>query len=249
MDTPNTDELRDPKMPLLHHLVEFRRRIIFTIGALAIMFTVSYAFHEEIMAAAQYPLARLHIKAQYDTLTVPFMTHLKASFYVSLFLTFPFAITQLWLFIRPALYKRERSLVWPFLIFSYPLFIGGACFFYFVVFPVAVEFFTSFDPTLVPSLRIDDFFSFAMTMLFIFGLVFELPLVCLLLTRMGLLTPRFMAKNRGYAIILIAIAAAVLTPTPDVINMLLMMAPLVVLYEASIIICRFVKAKKKEEPS
>jgi sec-independent protein translocase protein TatC len=247
METPHSDELRDPKMPLLMHLVEFRRRVMFTLAALVVLFTASYAFHDEIMAAVQMPLARLNIKAQYDTLTVPFMTHLKAAFYVSLFLTFPFAIAQLWLFVRPALYKRERSLVWPFLIFSYPLFIGGACFFYFVVFPVAVEFFTSFDPQLVPSLRIDDFFSFALTMLFIFGLVFELPLVCLLLTRMGLLTPQFMARNRGYALILIAIAAAVLTPTPDVINMLLMMAPLVVLYEVSIIICRFVKAKKKPD--
>jgi sec-independent protein translocase protein TatC len=174
------------------------------------------------------------------------MTHLKTSFYVSLFVTFPFALSQLWLFVRPALYKRERSLVWPFLVFSYPLFVGGGCFFYFVVFPVAVEFFVTFDPLLVPSLRIDDFTAFAITMLFIFGLVFELPLVALLLTRMGLLTPQFMAKNRGYALIGIAVASAVLTPTPDIINMLLMMGPLVVLYEISIVICRFVRAKKKE---
>jgi sec-independent protein translocase protein TatC len=249
MDTPRPEDLHDPKMPLLEHLIEFRRRILYVLIALGVLFTASYAYHDEIMVAVQLPLTRLGIKAQYDTLTVPFMTHLKAAFYVSLFLTTPFAVAQLWLFIRPALYRRERSLVWPFLIFSYPLFVGGALFFYFVVFPVAIEFFTTFDPNLAPSLRIDDFFSFAITMLFIFGLVFELPLVALLLTRMGLLTPQFMAKNRGYAMVLIAIAAAVLTPTPDVINMLLMMAPLVVLYEVSIIICRFVKAKKKtDEP-
>ena len=246
MDTPREEEIHDPKMPLLEHLVEFRRRILFTLAALGVLFTAAYTFHEEIMEAVQYPLLRLHIKAQYDTLTAPFMTHLKTSFYVSLFLTFPFALTQLWLFVRPALFKRERSLVWPFLAFSYPLFVGGGCFFYFVVFPVAVEFFVTFDPLLVPSLRIDDFTSFAITMLFIFGLVFELPLVALLLTRMGLLTPQFMARNRGYALILIAIASAVLTPTPDIVNKLLMMGPLVVLYEVSIIICRFVRAKKRE---
>lgn len=246
MDTPREDELNDPKMPLLEHLVEFRRRIIFVLIVLGVLFAAAYVFHDEIMWAIERPMLPF-TKPQYDTLTVPFMAHLKASFYVSLFLAFPFALTQLWLFIRPALYKRERDLVWPFLIFSYPLFVGGACFFYFVVFPVAVEFFVTFDPNLVPSLRIDDFMSFAIMMLFIFGLVFEMPLVALLLTRMGLLTPQYMSRNRGYAIILIAIASAILTPTPDVINMLLMMGPLVVLYEASIIVCRFVKAKKPTE--
>jgi sec-independent protein translocase protein TatC len=125
--------------------------------------------------------------------------------------------------------------------------VGGACFFYFAVFPVAIEFFVSYDPGLVPSLRIDDFMSFAISMLFIFGLVFELPLVALLLTRMGVLTPKFMSRNRGYALVLIAIVSAILTPTPDVINMLLMMGPLIILYELSIIICRFVRAKKKVE--
>jgi sec-independent protein translocase protein TatC len=236
-------------MPLLQHLIEFRRRVLFVLVALGIAFGVAYTFHDEIMGYVELPLSELHIKAQYDTLTVPFMAHLKASFYASLFVTFPFALSQVWLFVRPALYKRERSLVWPFVMFSYPLFIGGALFFYFIVFPAAVGFFTSFDPNLVPSLRIDDFMSFAVTMLFIFGMVFELPLVCLLLTRIGLLTPQFMARNRGYAIIIIAIASAILTPTPDVVNMLLMMGPLVVLYEISIIICRFVKAKKKTEPA
>ena len=248
MDTPQDQDLNDRKMPLLEHLIEFRRRIMFVLVALGIVFTVSYYFHDEIMWAIERPLLPF-AKPQYDTLTVPFMAHLKASFYVSLFLVFPFALTQLWLFIRPALYKRERSLVWPFLIFSYPLFVGGATFFYFIVFPVAVEFFVTFDPNLVPSLRIDDFMSFAITMLFIFGLLFELPLVALLLTRMGVLTPQFMSKNRGYAMVLIAIASAILTPTPDVINMLLMMGPLIILYEVSILICRFVKPKKKEEPT
>jgi sec-independent protein translocase protein TatC len=246
MDTPREEELNDPKMPLLEHLVEFRRRIIFVLIVLGVLFSAAYVFHDEIMWAIERPMLPF-AKPQYDTLTVPFMAHLKASFYVSLFLAFPFALSQLWLFIRPALYKRERALVWPFLIFSYPLFVGGACFFYFVVFPVAVEFFVTFDSNLVPSLRIDDFMSFAITMLFIFGMVFEMPLVALLLTRMGLITPQFMTRNRGYAVILIAIASAILTPTPDVINMLLMMGPLVILYEASIIICRFVKAKKRVE--
>ena len=232
--------MNDPKMPLLEHLVEFRRRIIFVLIVLGVLFAAAYVFHDEIMWAIERPMLPF-TKPQYDTLTVPFMAHLKASFYVSLFLAFPFALTQLWLFIRPALYKRERDLVWPFLIFSYPLFVGGGTFFYFVVFPVAVEYLITFDPTLEPSLRIDDFLSFTVSMLFIFGLTFELPLVALLLTRMGILTPKMMNKFRRYAIVILAIAAAVITPTPDVINMMLLFVPLWILYELSILVCWMVK--------
>ena len=120
-------------------------------------------------------------------------------------------------------------------------------FFYFVVFPVAVEYLITFDPNLVPSLRIDDFLQFATNMFFIFGLTFELPLVALLLTRIGLLTPRMMVKFRRYAIVILAIAAAIITPTPDVINMMLLFVPLWALYEISIVICWWVRPLPKKE--
>jgi sec-independent protein translocase protein TatC len=240
--------LNDPKMPLIEHLTELRKRVLIVGGAIALLFIVGWPFSGQIMWVVERPMLRF-TKPQFDTLMAPFMSHMKATFYAALFLTFPLAISQLWLFVRPALYKREKQLIWPFLVFSYPLFVGGGTFFYFVVFPVAVEYLITFDPTLVPSLRIDDFLSFTVSMLFIFGLTFELPLVALLLTRMGILTPRMMNKFRRYAIVILAIAAAVITPTPDVINMMLLFVPLWFLYELSILVCWLVKPlPKPEEP-
>jgi sec-independent protein translocase protein TatC len=112
---------------------------------------------------------------------------------------------------------------------------------------VAVEYLITFDPNLVPSLRIDDFLSFTVSMFFIFGLTFELPLVALLLTRMGLLTAGMMSRFRRYAVVILAITAAIITPTPDVVNMLLLFVPLWALYEISIVICWLVKPLPKAE--
>src|SRR5690349_15919417 len=240
------DEINDPKMPLMEHLGELRKRVIIVVAAIAILFIVGWPFSGEIMNVVERPMLRF-TKPTFDTLMAPFMSHMKATFYAALFLTFPLALTQLWLFVKPALYKREKQLVWPFLVFSYPLFVGGGSFFYFVVFPVAVEYLITFDPKLVPSLRIDDFLSFTVSMFFIFGLTFELPLVALLLARMGLLTAGMMHRFRRYAIIILAIAAAVITPTPDVVNMLLLFVPLWVLYEVSLIICWMVRPLPKKD--
>jgi len=249
MTTMPHDGLQDPKMPLVEHLTELRRRLLIVLVCIAVLFAAGWPFSDKIMLAIERPMLPF-TKPQFDTLTAPFMSHMKATFYVALFLTFPLAMAQLWLFVRPALYKRERQLIWPFLAFSYPLFVGGGSFFYFAVFPVAVEFLITFDPNLVPSLRIDDFLSFTITMLFIFGLTFEMPLVALLLARMGIINAPMMSKFRRYAIILSAVASAIITPTPDIINMLLLMVPLVLLYEISILICRFVRPlPKPEEPS
>lgn len=243
---PREEDINDPKMPLMEHLAELRKRVLIVVGAIAVLFIAGWPFSGQIMWVVERPMLRF-TKPQFDTLMAPFMSHMKATFYASLFLVFPLAITELWLFVRPALYRREKQLVWPFLIFSYPLFVGGGSFFYFVVFPVAVEYLITFDPALVPSLRIDDFLSFTVSMFFIFGLTFELPLVALLLTRMGILTPRMMSKFRRYAVVILAIAAAVITPTPDVINMMLLFVPLWMLYEASILVCWLVRPIPKEE--
>jgi sec-independent protein translocase protein TatC len=246
MTTPDQG-LNDPKMPLVAHLAELRKRLLIVLVTIAVLFIAGWPFSDKIMYAVERPMLPF-TKPQFDTLTAPFMSHMKATFYAALFLTFPLVLAQLWLFVRPALYKREKQLVWPFVLFSYPLFVGGGSFFYFVVFPIAVEYLITFDPNLVPSLRIDDFLSFTVTMLFIFGATFEMPLVALLLARMGILNAPMMSKYRRYAIIASAIAAAIITPTPDAVNMLLLMVPLILLYEISILICRFVRPLPKPEP-
>jgi sec-independent protein translocase protein TatC len=124
--------------------------------------------------------------------------------------------------------------------------VGGGLFCYFVVFPFAVEFLVGFDKTLVPSLRIGDYLGFTLRMVFVFGLVFEMPLISLLLTRMGMLTPRFLNKNRRYAIVIIFIVAAVLTP-PDAFTQILLAGPLLVLYEARVLVSWLAQPRKKPE--
>lgn len=236
MTTPPQDELHDPKMPLTQHLEELRKRVLISIAAIGAVFIVCWTFSAEVMAFIEAPVLKHVDRLQFDTITDPFFTHMRAAFFASLFLTFPFVLTQMWLFIRPALYKKEKHVVWPFLVFSFPLFVGGGLFSYTLVFPFAFGYLINFDPTLAPSLRIGDYLTFVVRMVFVFGLVFELPLISLLLTRFGLLTPGFLNRNRRYAIVIIFVAAAMLTPTPDVFNQLLLAVPLLVLYEISLLV-------------
>jgi len=242
------NDLNDPKMPLTAHLRELRKRILYAIGGLAIAFVVAWIFSDPIMELVKRPVEPYVGHLQFDTLTAPFFTHIKASFFAAIFVTFPLIVWQIWAFVGPGLYKREKRLMWPFLLFSFPLFVGGGSFCYFVVFPFAVQFLVNFDKTLVPSLRIDDYLSFTLRMVFVFGLVFELPLISLLLTRIGLLTPEWLSKNRRYAIVIIFVAAAVLTP-PDAFTQVLLGVPLLLLYEISVIVSRVARPRKpKEEP-
>jgi len=238
-------DIQDPKMPLTEHLRELRKRLVIIFATVGVAFFISWGFREYILWAVKWPLLRSFpdLKLQFDTLTDPFFSHLKASFFAAIFLTFPITLGQIWLFIGPGLYKREKKVVWPFLLMSFPLFVGGGLFCYMVVFPIAVEFLISFDPSLAPSLRIGDYLAFTLRLTFVFGLVFEMPLISLLLTRMGLLTPEFLTSNRRYAIVIVFIAAAVLTP-PDVFTQLLLAGPLIILFEISILISKLTRPKK-----
>ncbi len=239
-------EDNDPKMPLTVHLTELRKRLLYTFAAIGVVFVVAWGFSPYVVAFIQAPVLPYVQNLQFDTLTDPFFTHLKASFFTAVFVTFPLTLTQIWLFVSPGLFKKEQTVMWPFLLLSFPLFVGGGLFCYLVVFPFAVDFLINFDKTLVPSLRIGDYLSFVLRLVFVFGLVFEMPLVSLLLTRMGMLTPEFLRKNRRYAIILVFVVAAVLTP-PDVLTQMLLAGPLIVLYEISVIVSALAKPKKKPD--
>ena len=249
MDTAEeNNELDDPKMPLTAHLQELRKRMLIIFGVILVAFLVAWAFSKQILVFIQAPVIPYAKNLQFDTLTDPFFTHLKASFFAAVFLTFPLTLGQIWLFVGPGLYRREKKIVWPFLLVSYPLFVGGGLFCYFIIFPYAVDFLINFDQSLVPSLRVGDYLSFTLRLTFVFGLVFELPLISLLLTRMGLLTPEFLSTNRRYAIVLVFIAAAILTP-PDPFTQLLLAGPLIILYEISIIVSRLAKPRVKPDLS
>lgn len=247
MTAAHTDnEINDPKMPLAAHLRELRKRILISMGAIFVTFCVAYYFSSDLLAVVKMPVDPYVKALQFDTLTAPFFTHIKAAFFASIFLMFPVVLYEIWAFVGPGLYKREKRIMWPFLIFSFPLFVGGGSFCYFVVFPFAVNFLVNFDKTLVPSLRIDDYLVFTLRMMFVFGLVFELPLISLLLTRIGLLTPEWLSKYRRYAIVIIFVAAAILTP-PDAFTQVLLAVPLILLYEISVIVSRVARPRKPQD--
>lgn len=230
----------DPKLPLTEHLRELRKRLIIILGAIGITFIPLWMFSGQLIEIFQRPLNPFLDQLQFDTLTDPFFTHLKAAFFGAVFLTFPVILSQIWLFALPALFPKERGAAWPMLLVSFPLFIGGALFCYFFVFPLAVEFLIQFDPRLQPSLRVGDYLSFVLRLLFVFGLVFEMPLLSLVCTRMGLITPELLTRNRRVAVVLVFIAAAVLTP-PDVFTQLLLAGPLLILFEISVIVSRLAR--------
>lgn len=230
----HTNDIEDPQMPLTAHLEELRRRLLWTGAAIMLAFVVAWGFSQHILAFIQKPLTPF-ASLQFDTLTDPFFSHLKAAFFTALFVTFPVTLSQIWLFVSPGLYRSEKHMVWPFLLISFPLFVGGGMFFYYVVFPYAIDFLIHYDESLVPSLRIGDYLSFTLRLVFVFGLVFELPLISLLLTRLGVIDSRMLSRFRRYAIVIIFIVAAILTP-PDIITQLLLAGPLLILYEMSIVI-------------
>ncbi|MBF0280258.1 MAG: twin-arginine translocase subunit TatC [SAR324 cluster bacterium] len=243
----------DPPMPLQDHLSELRKRIMIAGALIFVAFvaatTVEIELNQPILSMFRKPLDARGIPLVFDELTEPFFTYLRIGLYTSLFLTLPFTLGQVWLFAKPALYPKERKLFWPFLILSYPLFIGGGLFGYFVVIPFGYDFFLSFQNTFTePSLRMSAYLSLTIRLLFVFGLIFELPIVSLFLTRLGVIDAPWLKRNRKYAIIAIFVVAAILTP-PDVFTQTLMAGPLIVLYEISILVSMAVAVRKKKEDS
>jgi sec-independent protein translocase protein TatC len=176
-----------------------------------------------------------------------FLTYLKTAFICGILLTAPVIFYQLWLFIAPGLYQHEKKFAIPFVVFSTILFVGGALFGYFIVFPFGFKFFLGFANEYIQALpSVKQYFSFAIKLLFAFGIVFELPVVAFFLSKMGIVTPEFLKKKRKYALLLTFVMAAILTP-PDVITQLMMAGPLILLYEIGILVARMARRKKDRE--
>ena len=174
-----------------------------------------------------------------------FFTYLKVSFIAGIMVSSPVIFYQIWLFIAPGLYPREQKLLIPFVISSTFLFIGGALFGYFIVFPFGFKFFIGFSNEYVKALpSVKEYFSFSLKLLFAFGVVFELPVIIFFLTKIGLITTAMLRQKRKYAILLAFVLSAILTP-PDVITQCMMAGPLIILYEVGIITSLF--ARKKRE--
>ena len=240
----------DEKQPFLSHLEELRKRLIHCAIAIGIGFIISYIFSENLFTLLITPLRdRLPDgdRLIFTSLPEMFLTYLKTAFIAGILLASPVIFYQMWMFIAPGLYQREKRYIIPFVMFSTVLFVGGALFGYFIVFPFGFRFFLGYANDYIQALpSVKQYFSFSTKLLFAFGIVFELPVVIFFLSRMGLVSVAFLRKNRKYAILLTFALGAVLTP-PDVITQCMMAVPLLLLYELGIFIAMIAEKKRKAE--
>ena len=241
--------MTNEKQPFLAHLEELRKRLIVCAIAIGIGFVISYIFSKQLFSFLILPLTEVlpadsHLI--FTSLPEMFIAYVKVALIAGVILAIPVIFYELWMFLAPALYQREKRYLIPFVLFSSILFIAGALFGYVVVFPYGFKFFISFateDIQALPSVK--QYFSFTIRLLLAFGLVFELPVVVFFMTKIGLVTPDSMKRFRKFAILGSFIMAAILTP-PDVATQIMMALPIIILYEVSIIISKGIYRKKEE---
>ena len=240
----------DVKMPLTAHLEELRWRLIKALSAIGVAFGVCYAFAESLFEFLTRPLLALNVAHGADGDVVhligtgvveAFFTKLKVSFIAAIFVASPMILYQIWQFIAPGLYDTEKRYARPFVFFGTFFFICGAWFCYALVLPVGYQFFIEQYGSIrvSPEIRISEYLSFTSRMLLAFGATFEMPVITFFLARLGVVTHTAMLHYTRYAILVIVIVAAVLTPGPDVASQLLMAGPLLVLYALSIVVAYF----------
>lgn len=244
--------MNEQKMSFLDHLGELRKRLLWSFLAILVFFIPAYAFSNEIFDFLMKPLIENLPEGSSLIFTRPaegFTTYLKVSFFASVLLAVPFILYQAWKFVAPALYKKEKQIIIPFIFFGSLFFLLGAAFCYYVASPPAFKFLLNeYSSEYVKAFpTISEALSFFMALIFGFGLVFEFPLIIFILARIGVVTSKWLREKRKYAIILSALIAAILTPTTDAVSMMLMFVPIVVFYELGILVAWMFGKKKKEE--
>ncbi|MFZ4762150.1 MAG: twin-arginine translocase subunit TatC [Alphaproteobacteria bacterium] len=243
-------------MPLSQHLLELRQRLIYAVWAFLVAFILCFAVANRIFDFLVAPLIHLWgddsgRKLIFTALQEKFFTNVRVAFFAAMMLASPIIACQIWLFVAPGLYKKEKNAMLPFLLATPVMFSIGAAVVYYAVLPVAWKFFLSFEqhgadgvPTIELAPRVSEYLSLVMQMMFGFGLVFELPVLLLLLVKVGLLNIAQLKAFRRYMLVLAFVAAAVLTP-PDPLSQIAMAIPLYLLYEAAIFLARFINQEKK----
>ena len=236
-------DIDETKQPLLEHLIELRRRLLWCLATLAVTFFICFAYAQNIFAVLVQPLLKAgQGKLIYTDIFEAFFTQVKVALFAAIMLSFPVLATQLWRFVAPGLYAKEKNAFLPFLLATPVFFAAGACFAYFVAMPWALHFLLSYQGNVggiqqeaLPG--VGNYLTFVTRFLFGFGAAFLLPILLMILERAGIVTRQQLAKSRRYAVVAAAAVAAVLTP-PDVVSMLLLLVPLYGLYEFAILAIR-----------
>jgi sec-independent protein translocase protein TatC len=259
-DPKDDDPIDDKPMPLLDHLIELRRRLIWAMAAFLICFFISYYFSKQVYSFLAQPLAdilqakgggdrRMIFTALYEA----FFTYLKVAMFSAAFISFPVIAIQIWLFVAPGLYRSEKRAMLPFLVATPILFFLGGALAYYFVFPFAWRFFLSFEipegsgglPIQLEA-KVSEYLDLVMKLIFAFGITFELPVLLTLLAKVGIVTSATLKKFRRYAYVGMFVIAAILAP-PDIITQVGLAVPLILLYEISIVTAGWVQPKLAEE--
>jgi sec-independent protein translocase protein TatC len=254
-ETPKPEPEDEPtsgkQMSFLEHLEELRQRLVRSVISLAVGFGICFWKHELIYDYLSRPLTdtlrSLHMadKLIYTNPTDPFNLYVKISLVAGLFLASPYVLLQVWLFISPGLYRNEKRYIWPFVIMTSGLFISGGFFAYKLAFPAALKWLLEFGRSFQPLITINEYFSLASTIIVGVGLVFELPVIILVLSIFGIVTPRFLIRNLRYAVLITALVAAAVCPTADWTSLFMFWIPMVALYIVSIGLSWMVQLRKK----
>ena len=219
-------------MSLLEHLEELRKRLLWSVVPLVIAFLPCWYYVDRIFAFLSAPIKRIApgLKLAFLGLTDPFILYFKVAALAAVFLASPFILYQIWAFIAPGLYKRERMMALPLVLFTTFFFLAGGLFAYYVAFPFAAQFLLGIGKEFMPVITIEKYFGFLLTVILGLGLMFELPIFILLLSLLGVVTPRLLMRFWRHAVVLIFIVAAIVTPTPDIANLCIFALPAVGLY-------------------
>jgi sec-independent protein translocase protein TatC len=240
--------MAEEKLSFISHLEELRKRLIICIVAIAVGFGICCFFDQQLVNILTKPLKDalpLGTHLIFTGVSEAFFSYLKVSFFAGIILATPVILYEIWCFVSPGLYDKEKKYVLPFVFFSTILFVSGVIFSYYIVLPITYKFFMSYTTDSIkpfPSLR--EYLSFSSKMLLAFGITFELPIFILFLSKIGLVNLKTLTAYRKYAILLIFIVAAVVTPSTDVVSQVLTALPLWILYEISIVLVRIFNRKK-----
>jgi len=240
------------------HLIELRQRLINSLIFLSILFVICYYFSEHIYGFLVDPYAQavknddIERRLIFTALQETFLTYLKVSFFAAFFITSPFILIQLWKFIAPGLYEHEKSAIVPYLILTPILFLLGGMLVYYLIMPLAIKFFLTFETSaqfnnlpIQLEAKVNEYLSLIMRLIFAFGISFQLPVLLSLLARVGFIDSKYLKKRRKYVIVIIFAVAALLTP-PDPITQIGLAIPLLILYELSILSVSIIEKKSKE---